>query len=92
MPYFGNITIVDSSDDSALHGKFYARVEKLGIMARYSDNLKDARRRLAHGLKSHIFEQKMRLEENLEDMQTVENVIEASFSMDHFLNQYAANK
>ena len=27
MPYFGNVTIVDSSDDPKLHGDFYAKVE-----------------------------------------------------------------
>jgi|APSaa5957512622_1039677.scaffolds.fasta_scaffold48821_4 hypothetical protein len=78
MPYFGNVTIVDSSDDPKLHGDFYAKVEKLGLMARYGANLTDVKIKLAQEMKSHLSREKTTLETNLKDIELIDSGLQCS--------------
>ena len=85
MPYFGKITIVDSSDDPELHGNFYAKVEKLGLMAKYSENLTDAKIKLTQEMKSHLSIQKITLEQSLQEM---DSIVEPDDGIHPFLDTY----
>lgn len=81
LPYIGHVTLLDNRHDPSFNGKYWAKVENIGAVGRYSESEQQLREKVSEEILVFLLRKRKELTDELSQVDSVFPFDATSFKM-----------